>query len=88
MRLPGLEPGSTAWKAAILPLDHRRIVGKGHFLLFNRTSPLQPLALLISGPHAAEHNTFFPICFFASAIHGQLPPAHPPPPRSTVRLPR
>ena len=24
MRRPGIEPGSTAWQAAILPLDHRR----------------------------------------------------------------
>ena len=23
MQLPGVEPGSAAWKAAILPLDHK-----------------------------------------------------------------
>ena len=24
MRRPGFEPGHTAWKAAVIPLDHRR----------------------------------------------------------------
>jgi hypothetical protein len=28
MRLPGIEPGSPAWKADIIPLDHKRF-GKG-----------------------------------------------------------
>lgn len=25
MRAPGIEPGSPAWKAGILPLDHTRV---------------------------------------------------------------
>jgi hypothetical protein len=25
MRRPGVEPGQTAWKAVIIPLDHQRI---------------------------------------------------------------
>ena len=28
MRIPGIEPGPTAWKAAMLPLQHIRILNK------------------------------------------------------------
>ena len=28
LRLPGIEPGPTPWKGAILPLDYRRIIIK------------------------------------------------------------
>ena len=29
MRLPGIEPGSPAWQADIMPLDHKRWIGEG-----------------------------------------------------------
>ncbi len=35
MRRPGIEPGSPAWKAEILPLDQRRNIIKKHDLKYS-----------------------------------------------------
>ena len=65
MHRPGIEPGSPAWQASILPLDHRCERTEGDFR--DRRSPV--ITLFASLSDASVHFTSSETCVDQSIAH-------------------